>query len=109
MIALKKYYKETGIHYQISQDIHDDTKHYLLNQSINEGDFEFFKMLVNEFDGFIERFDYSIGFINKIAQFYLDNEAVAQAISLYQSELIKNPNSAELLDALTAISRKYQQ
>jgi len=109
MTALKKHYKNRGDHYQISQDIHDDTKHYLLNQSINEGDFEFFKMLVNEFDGFIEEFDYSTGFIKKIGQFYLDNKAIAEAVSLYQSELIKNPKSDELLDALSQISQEHQQ
>jgi len=106
MSAVKEHYKNRGEHYQISTDIHDDTKHYLLNQSINEGNFTFFKMLVNEFDGFIEGNDYSIGFIRKISQFYVDNDAITDAISLYKLELLKRPKSDELRDELTKIMNR---
>lgn len=106
--VLKEYYKKRGEHYQISTNIHAETKHYLLNQSINEDNFSFFNMLVSEFDGFIEGNNYSIGFIMKIGQFYSDNNAIKEAISLYKSELIKNPKSQSIIDELFRITDKHQ-
>jgi len=106
--VLKDYYKKRGDHYQISTDIHSETKHYLLNQSINEGNFSFFNMLVSEFDGFIEGNNYSIGFIMKIGKFYSDNNAIKEAISLYKSALIKNPKSQSIIDELLRITDKHQ-
>ncbi|GAC21405.1 alpha/beta hydrolase [Paraglaciecola arctica] len=102
--ALKAHYRNRGKQYQISTDIHDDTKHYLLNLSVNEANFTFFKLLLSEFDGFIEGFNYPFGFIKKLGQFYVDNGATADAISLYKSELIKNPQSHELRSELAKFS-----
>lgn len=106
--ALTKHYQERGEHYQINTEIHSETKHYLLNQAINEDNFSFFTMLVSEFDGFIEGQNYSTGFIMKIGQFYSDNEAIKEAIFLYKSELIKNPESQRVIDELLRITDKHQ-
>jgi len=106
--ALKEHYQKRGEHYQISTNIHSETKHYLLNQAINEDNFSFFSMLVLEFDGFIEDQNYSTGFIMKIGQFYSDNEAIKEAIFLYKSELIKNPESQQVIDELFRITDKHQ-
>jgi predicted alpha/beta superfamily hydrolase len=103
--ALKEHYKNRGERFHVSTSIHDDTKHYLLNQSINENDFENFKMLVAEFEGFIEGNNYSTGFIIKISQFYVDNGAVNDAIHLYKSELLKNPKSQELVTELNELNK----
>jgi len=106
--ALKAHYQKRGEHYQISTEIHSETKHYLLNQAINEENFSSFNMLVSEFDGFIEDQHYSTGFIMKIGQFYSDNEAFKEAIALYKSKLIKNPESQRVIDELLKISVKHQ-
>jgi len=106
--ALKEHYKKRGENYQISSNIHPDTKHYLLNQSINENNFSYFTRLVSEFNGFIDEQNYSTGFIMKIGQFYSDNNAFKEAISLYKSELSKNPDSQRVITELSKIIDKHQ-
>lgn len=106
MSALKAHYKKRGEHYQISADIHDETKHYLLNQAINENNFAFFKQLVMEFDGFIENFNYSSGFIIKVGRFYSENNDINNAVSLYRTELLKHPGSVELKEEIIKLSNK---
>jgi predicted alpha/beta superfamily hydrolase len=105
MSALKAHYKRRGEHYQISTDIHADTKHYLLNQAINESDFISFKQLVKEFDGFIESFNYSPGFIIKVGRFYSENNEINEALSLYRSELLKHPDSEVLQAEIAKINK----
>ncbi|MEW6991449.1 alpha/beta hydrolase [Colwelliaceae bacterium 6441] len=106
--ALKTHYKRRGESYQISTDIHSETKHYLLNQAINENDFYYFTKLVSEFDGFIESQNYSTGFILKIGQFYSDNKAIKEAVALYKSELIKNPENPKIIKELIIIQEPVQ-
>lgn len=106
MPALKAHYKKRGEHYKISTDIHDETKHYLLNQAINENNFAFFKQYVMEFDGFIESFNYSSGFIVKVGRFYSRNNDLDAAISLYRSELLKHPSNVELQEEMIKLSKR---
>jgi len=106
--ALREHYKKRGKHYQISGNVHSDTKHYLLNQSINENNFSYFTWLVSEFDGFIDEQNYSTGFIIKIGQFYSNNNAFKEAATLYESELIKNPSSQRVITELSKITDKLQ-
>jgi predicted alpha/beta superfamily hydrolase len=102
--ALKSHYKKRGEHYQVSTDIHGETKHYLLNQAINENNFPLFKQLVMEFNGFIESFNYSSGFIIKVGRFYSKNNDINAAISLYRSEILKHPDSVELQKELAKLN-----
>jgi len=104
--ALKTHYKNRGQHFNISTEIHDDTIHYLLNQSINDNEFEAFNMFVKEFDGFIAANNYSIGFIKKFGEFYVSNGEVQKAIDFYKSELPKNPGSEELQTAINRLTSK---
>jgi len=106
--ALTEHYKKRGEHYQISTNIHSETKHYLLNQAINEDNFSFFSKLISQFDGFIESNNYSTGFIMKIGKFYSNNGATEKAMRLYKSELTKNPTSQRVSDELLKISKKHQ-
>ena len=106
--ALKIHYKSRGQHFNISTEIHDDTIHYLLNQSINDNEFEAFNMFVKEFDGFIAANNYSIGFIMKIGEFYVMNGEVQQAIDFYKSELPKNPDSEELQTAINRLTSELK-
>jgi len=106
--ALKEHYKKRGERFKVSNDVHDDTIHYLLNQSINENNFTQFKILVREFNGFIEEHNYSLGFISKIAKFYENNGAVKEAIYLYKSELLKAPESEKLQIELTRLISEAQ-
>ena len=102
--SLKEHYKKRGEHFQTSTEIHSETKHYLLNQSINENNFVIFEQLVKEFDGFIESFDYSSGFIIKIGRFYADNNAKNKALNLYKTELMKHPEAEELKTERTKLN-----
>jgi predicted alpha/beta superfamily hydrolase len=96
MKALKKHYENRGMHYQISTDIHKQTKHYLINQAINETNFVIFKELVHEFDDFIEKNNYRPAFLTKIGSFFVANGASDRAISLYKTGILENPDSDEL-------------
>jgi predicted alpha/beta superfamily hydrolase len=109
MKAIKLHYQNRGEHFNTSTNIHDDTKHYLLNQSINENKFKVFQMLEGEFDGFIDSMDYSLGFLMKIGSFYVGNGAVDKAIELYKSELLKAPDSKELMTELTRLTSEAKQ
>jgi len=44
----------------------------------------------------------------KIGQFYSDNNAFKEAISLYKSELSKNPDSQRVITELSKIIDKHQ-
>ena len=106
MKALKQHYQERASQYQVSAEIHDDTKHYLLNQAINENDFDFFVAMTKAFNGFIEQKGYSPGFLIKIGSFYFANGQVDKAINLYRLGLKAHVNSHRLNAALASV---YQQ
>lgn len=108
MEALSLHYQKRAKQYQVSPEIHHDTKHYLLNQAINEDNFEFFIAMTNVFEGFIERKGYSPGFLVKICSFYLANAQTDKAIDLYWLGLKKHSDSHQLNAELANVYQDQQ-
>lgn len=96
--ALKEHYRNRGYKYQVSTDIHSDTKHYLLLQSHKEDDFEIFDALVNEFDGkaFIKNYYRQARWFVRFSSFYLENSRLDDAFEVLALGLEKFPNTSIL-------------
>ncbi|WP_226876388.1 alpha/beta hydrolase-fold protein [Microbulbifer hainanensis] len=98
--ALRRHYKNRGKRYQISQDIHEDTKHYLLNQALKESDYAIFNELNLEFKDFITDYYKRAFWYVKYSNFHLENGNPEAALLLLNTGLIKFPDSAEIYAAL---------
>lgn len=96
--TLKEHYKNRGNKYQVSTDVHLDTKHYLLLQSHKEDDFKIFKEIVKEFDGktFIENYYRQARWFVRYSAFYLDNDRWDDAVEILRLGLKKFPNTSIL-------------
>ena len=94
--ALKKHYAKRGEKYQIDNEIHDDTKHYLFLQSVKENDFELFQELIKEFDGktFIANYYNQAHWFTRFSTFYLSNESYTDAIEILELGLSKFPQAS---------------
>lgn len=95
---LKKHYQDRGKKYQISEDIHSDTKHYLLLQANKENNFIMFERLVKEIDGknFIKSYYRQARWFNRFADYYLDNNRSEDALEILELGLNKFPNASIL-------------
>lgn len=98
--ALRRHYKNRGKRYQISYEIHEDTKHYLLNQALKESDYATFKELNLEFQGFITKYYTRAFWYVKYSKFHLENGNAEAALLLLNTGLIKFPDSAEIYASL---------
>lgn len=107
--ALRRHYLTRGERYQISCDIHEDTKHYLLNQALNENDYATFKELESEFKGFISSHYKRAFWYVKYGRFHLENRNPEAALSLLNSGLIKFPDSAEIYASLGDVYRQQNK
>jgi predicted alpha/beta superfamily hydrolase/ASC-1-like (ASCH) protein len=99
--SLKTYYKKRGERYHVSEEIHDDTKGYLLVQAINEGDFETFKLMYTVFNvnEFIAEY-YSVArWVNRYFEFLLLNNDSENALALIELGLERHPIVALLNNA----------
>jgi len=95
---LKDHYRRRRKKYQVSEEIHSDTKHYLLLQTHKEGYFEIFEDLINEIDGkkFIENYYRQPRWFNRFSKFYLYNNKSEEALEILDLGLKKFPNSSML-------------
>ncbi|UGU17982.1 hypothetical protein LS482_08880 [Sinomicrobium kalidii] len=96
--SLKKHYQTRGKKYHISEDIHSDTKHYLLLQAHKENNFKIFEELMPEIDGktFIKNYYRQARWFRRFSGFYLDNNRLADALEILESGLHKFPNASML-------------
>lgn len=96
--ALKSHYKNRGKRYQVSTDIHSDTKHYLLLQSHKEDDFKIFDELVKEFNGkiFIKNYYRQARWFVRFSTFYIDNNRWEDALEILRLGREKFPNTSIL-------------
>jgi tetratricopeptide (TPR) repeat protein len=99
MDVLKAHYKKRGERYQISTDIHKDTKHFLLLQSMKEDNYESFLFFMKEFDGYY-KLQTRDSWFNRYAQFYLKYENTEKAIEVFDVGLVAFPDSPVLLSGL---------
>ncbi|WNB16755.1 alpha/beta hydrolase-fold protein [Marivirga arenosa] len=93
---LKKHYQDRGEKYQISEEIHSDTKHYLLLQAYKENNFKIFEKLLLEFDGknFIKNYYRQARWFNRFSSFYFENNQFKDAIEILELGLDKFPDAS---------------
>jgi len=97
--ALNELYKNRGERYQISKEVHSDTKRYLFLLAVRENDFLAFTKLEKDFPTFLTSFSRDNMF-ERFGQFYVENKAYESAISYYKIGLQKFPNSTTLYNRL---------
>jgi len=93
--ALKELFKKRGDRYQISKDVHDDTKRYLFLLAVQENNFHVFRALENEFPTFLTTFSRDNMF-ERFGQFYVKHKAYKKAIQYYKKGVKKFPKSVRL-------------
>ncbi|CAM4154925.1 MULTISPECIES: alpha/beta hydrolase-fold protein [Flavobacterium] len=95
---LKEHYQDRGEKYQISEEIHSDTKHYLLLQAHKENNFKIFEELVREIEGenFIKNYYRQARWFDRYSQFYLENNRLEDALEILDLGLDKFPNASVL-------------
>lgn len=95
---LKEHYRKRGEKYQVSEDIHADTKHYLLVQALNESNFEMFELFMLEFDGkkFMEDYYKQARWFDRFANYYLANDKLDETIETLNLGLQKFPDASIL-------------
>ncbi|NAS31688.1 esterase [Flavobacteriaceae bacterium R38] len=99
MKALKIHYKKRGEKYNIAEDIHKDTKHFLLLQAMKEDNYKAFKFFMEEFDDYYKSKTRDLWF-NRYAQFYLKHHNFDQAFQIFNAGLEKFENSSLILNGL---------
>lgn len=95
---LKKHYQDRGKKYQISEEIHPDTKHYLLLQSHKENNFIIFQELVQEIDGknFIKNYYRQARWFDRFFGFYKVNGKLEDALEILELGIDKFPDASML-------------
>jgi len=108
---LKQHYTQRGKRYGLPTEIHPDTKHYLLNQSLIENDIQSFQSLAREFAQHLKQYNYSERWINKFGRFYLKHGKHDLAYKLFSEAKTKFKQSAliecAIADSLFAIGDKH--
>lgn len=95
---LKEHYRKRGEKYLVSEDIHADTKHYLLVQALNENNFGMFEMFISELDGkkFIEDYYKHPRWFDRFAKYYMENDKLDEGVEILDMGLQKFPNASIL-------------
>lgn len=97
--ALRVYYKKRGKRYNLPQDIHKETKHFLILNTIQEDNFKRFEVYMNEFENYIHSNSRDF-WLNRYANFYIDHNEIEKALYLFDFGLEKFPESVLLLEGL---------
>lgn len=93
--GLKRLFKNRGERYQISKEVHSDTKRYLFLLAVRENKFTVFSELENEFPNFLASFSRDNMF-ERFGQFYVKHSAYNKAIQYYKKGVLKFPKSVRL-------------
>lgn len=96
--SLKKHYENRGKRYQISTEIHEDTKHFLLLESMRENNFSLFEKFIKEFNGYhlIKEYYSNPRWYRRYVLFYLKNKKLKDAEEVLNIGMNKYPNSSIL-------------
>lgn len=97
--ALRVYYKNRGERYDLSTDIHKETKHFLIYNAMTEDNYERFNSYINEFNGYFESGIRDF-WLNRYAKYYLKHNNKTKALYLYNFGIKKFPESVILLEGL---------
>ena len=106
LAAIKKHYSKRAKMYLTSSAVHEQTIHFLLNQAVNEGNFNVFSQIYTAYPDFIASKRYRPVFINKFASFCDGNRDLKTAESIYKIGVTQNPLSADLQEKLGDIYLK---
>ena len=104
--ALKKHYAARAKRFEVSPEIHDDTKHYLLNQTLKENNLRLFAKLVNSFEGFIASYYTSDFWFERFANAYIELGDFDNSHKILKLGLKKIPDSPKLYAALGSLYHK---
>jgi len=102
--GLKTLFKNRGARFQISKQVHSDTKRYLFLLAVRENNFTVFSELENEFPTFLASFSRDNMF-ERFGQFYVKHKAYVKAIKYYKTGVQKFPKSVRLQ---TRLSETYK-
>ncbi|WP_271767459.1 alpha/beta hydrolase-fold protein [Aquimarina algiphila] len=114
IIPLQQHYQKRGERYDLQTDIHNDTKHYLLLQSLKEDNYNLFTFFVKEFDAkvFWKNYHKNHFLFHRYAQYYLKHNNIDEAKEIYSIGLEKFPESSLLhkgkADIYKVIGNRYQ-
>ena len=97
--ALRAYYKHRGERYDLPTEIHKETKHFLILNTMNENNYERFKDYFNVFKEHVETNARDF-WIDRYAKFFLKHENKKMVLYLYSMGLKKFPESTLLLESL---------
>lgn len=107
--ALKRHYETRGQRFGISTEIHNDTKHYLLNQSLKENNLKLFAELEESFKGFVASY-YRVDFwFERIANAYMQLNNHGKAQKVLEIGIGKLPNSHKLHATLAKLHKQQNK
>jgi predicted alpha/beta superfamily hydrolase len=106
--GLKTLFKDRGERYQISTDVHDDTKRYLFLLAVRENNFTIFTELDNEFPDFLASFSRDSMF-ERFGQFYVKHKAYQKAFAYYKIGVQKFPESTRLKTRLAEAKKLFEK
>jgi predicted alpha/beta superfamily hydrolase len=97
--GLKERFKQRGERYQISTEVHNNSKRYLFLLAVRENDFLVFTELEKEFPNFLTSFSRDNMF-ERFGQFYVKHKAYKKAVEYFKIGLQKFPKSDLLYTSL---------
>lgn len=103
MTALQQHYKNRGLRFGINQAIHNDTKHYLLNQALKENNYTLFTKFEAQFDGLISHYYDRAFWYLRYSNFHAQHNNSKAAKAVLQMGLAKFPDSAEIKGAINKL------
>jgi predicted alpha/beta superfamily hydrolase len=106
--ALKKRFKNRGERYQISNEVHSDTKRYLFLLAVRENNFSVFTKLDREFPDFLASFTRDNMF-ERFGQFYVKHKAYKKAVAYYKKGIQKFPKSTRLKTKLEEVHKLIKE
>jgi len=106
--ALKELFKNRGERYQISKEVHSDTKRYLFLLAVRENNHLVFTNLEKEFPAFLASFSRDNMF-ERFGQFYVKHKEYKKAIVYYKIGLEKFPKSVRLQSKLEEVYKLIEK
>lgn len=100
MPAINKYYTNRSERYQVSFEIHRETKHFLFLQALKDDNYNQFNFFAETFPNHL-KYNLSNDFwVNRFAEFYMKHNHADKAIILYNDYINRFSESARLYHGL---------
>ncbi|CAM1371040.1 Predicted hydrolase of the alpha/beta superfamily [Tenacibaculum soleae] len=98
--VINEYYKKRADRYQKPNEIHKETKHFLLLQALKDDNYKQFEIFATTFSKHLKTKLSNDFWVNRFARFYMKHQKVKKAIELYNIYLVKFPTSALIYNSL---------